>query len=25
VKKGKSFDLVFDESGGVRQIDEEYK
>ena len=25
VKKGKSFDLVFDESGGIRQIDEEYK
>src|ERR1700735_3719826 len=25
VKKGKSFDLVFDENGGVRQIDEEYK
>src|SRR5580700_8598210 len=25
VKKGKSFDLVFDDSGGVRQIDEEYK
>src|ERR1700684_626369 len=25
VKKGKSFDLVFDESGGLRQIDEEYK
>jgi segregation and condensation protein A len=25
IKKGKSFDLVFDESGGIRQIDEEYK
>ncbi len=25
VKKGKSFDLVFDESGSIRQIDEEYK
>jgi segregation and condensation protein A len=25
VKKGKSFELVFDESGGIRQIDEEYK
>jgi segregation and condensation protein A len=25
VKKGKSFDLIFDESGGIRQIDEEYK
>ena len=25
VKKSKSFDLVFDETGGVRQIDEEYK
>jgi segregation and condensation protein A len=25
VKKGKSFDLVFDETGGIRQIDEEYK
>jgi segregation and condensation protein A len=25
VKKGKSFDLVFDENGSVRQIDEEYK
>ncbi len=25
VKKGKSFDLVFDESGDIRQIDEEYK
>jgi segregation and condensation protein A len=25
VKKGKSFELVFDESGGIRQIDQEYK
>jgi segregation and condensation protein A len=25
VRKGKSFELVFDESGGIRQIDEEYK
>jgi len=25
LKKGKSFDLVFDETGGLRQIDEEYK
>jgi segregation and condensation protein A len=25
VKKGKSFDVVFDESGGIRQIDDEYK
>jgi segregation and condensation protein A len=25
LKKGKSFELVFDESGGLRQIDEEYK
>jgi segregation and condensation protein A len=25
VRKGKSFDLVFDESGGIRQIDDEYK
>jgi segregation and condensation protein A len=25
VKKGKSFDVVFDESGAIRQIDEEYK
>jgi segregation and condensation protein A len=25
VKKGKCFDLIFDESGGIRQIDEEYK
>jgi segregation and condensation protein A len=25
VKKGKSFDLAFDESGDIRQIDEEYK
>jgi segregation and condensation protein A len=25
VKKGKSFDVVFDENGGIRQIDEEYK
>jgi segregation and condensation protein A len=25
VKKGKSFELVFDDSGGIRQIDEEYK
>ncbi len=25
VKKGKMFDLVFDEAGGIKQIDEEYK
>jgi segregation and condensation protein A len=25
LKKGKSFELVFDETGGLRQIDEEYK
>jgi segregation and condensation protein A len=25
VRKGKSFDVVFDESGGIRQIDDEYK
>ena len=25
VRKGKMFDLVFDESGGIKQIDEEYK
>jgi segregation and condensation protein A len=25
VKKGKSFDVVFDESGGIRQINDEYK
>jgi chromatin segregation and condensation protein Rec8/ScpA/Scc1 (kleisin family) len=25
LKKGKSFELVFDESGELRQIDEEYK
>jgi segregation and condensation protein A len=25
VKKGKSFEVVFDESGGIRQIDDEYK
>ena len=25
VKKGKSFDVIFDEAGGIKQIDEEYK
>ncbi len=25
VRKGKMFDLVFDESGGIKQIDEEYR
>jgi len=25
VRKHKMFDLVFDEQGGIRQIDEEYK
>src|SRR5437879_3113736 len=25
VRKGKAFDAVFDESGGIKQIDEEYK
>src|SRR5271155_4572256 len=25
VKKGKAFDLIFDESGGIKMIDEEYK
>jgi hypothetical protein len=25
VKKGKAFDVIFDEAGGIRQIDEEYK
>ncbi len=25
VKKGKAFDVVFDEAGGIKQIDEEYK
>jgi len=25
VRKHKMFDLVFDESGGIKQIDEEYK
>jgi segregation and condensation protein A len=25
VKKGKSFDLVFDQGGGIRQIDQEYR
>ena len=24
VKKGKSFDVIFDEAGGIKQIDEEY-
>jgi segregation and condensation protein A len=25
VKKGKSFDVVFDENGAIRMVDEEYK
>ncbi len=25
VRKGKAFDVMFDESGGIKQIDEEYK
>jgi segregation and condensation protein A len=25
VRKGRMFDLVFDETGGIKQIDEEYK
>ena len=25
VKKGKAFDVIFDEAGGIKQIDEEYK
>jgi hypothetical protein len=25
VKKGSAFDVIFDEAGGIRQIDEEYR
>jgi chromatin segregation and condensation protein Rec8/ScpA/Scc1 (kleisin family) len=25
VKKGKAFDAVFDEAGGIKMIDEEYR
>jgi hypothetical protein len=25
VKKGKAFDVIFDEAGGIKQIDEEYR
>jgi chromatin segregation and condensation protein Rec8/ScpA/Scc1 (kleisin family) len=25
VKKGKSFDVVFDENGAIRMVDEEYR
>ena len=25
VKRGKAFDLVFDENGAIRQVDEEYR